>query len=80
VRRKLDVLARHCEELGRPYEDIDKTLSTRLDAGETTEAFAERCAQLAGLGIDHVVVITSGPWTEDAVATLAGAVPAVRDL
>jgi F420-dependent oxidoreductase-like protein len=80
VRRKLDVLARHCEELGRPHEEIEKTISTRLEPAEPPEAFAERCAQLAGLGIQHAVVITAGPWSEEAVATLAAAVPAVRDL
>jgi F420-dependent oxidoreductase-like protein len=80
VRHKLDVLARHCEELGRPYEEIEKTLSTRLAPDEPADAFAERCAQLAGLGIDHVVVITAGPWTEAGVTTLAAAAPAVRDL
>ena len=77
VRRKLDVLARHCEEAGRPYGEIEKTLSTRLEPGETSDAFVERCAALAALGIEHVVVITAGPWTEDAVATLAAAVPAL---
>ena len=80
VRRKLDVLAGHCEELGRPYEEIDKTISTRLEPGESAESFAERCAQLATLGIQHAVVITAGPWTEDGVATLAAAASAVREL
>jgi F420-dependent oxidoreductase-like protein len=80
VRHKLEVLARHCEELGRPYEDIEKTLSTRLEQDEPAESFAERCAQLAALGIEHVVVITAGPWTEVGVATLAAAVPIVQDL
>ena len=80
VRHKLDVLARHCEEVGRPYGEIEKTLSTRLAPDEPVDAFAERCAHLAGLGIEHVVVITAGPWTEAGVATLAAAVPAVRDL
>jgi F420-dependent oxidoreductase-like protein len=80
VRHKLEVLARHCEELGRPYEDIEKTLSTRLNPDEAADEFAERCVHLARLGIDHVVVITAGPWTEGAVETLAAAVPAVRDL
>jgi F420-dependent oxidoreductase-like protein len=80
VRRKLDVLARHCEDVGRPYEEIDKTVSTRLEPGESADAFAERCAQIAELGIEHAVVITAGPWSEDGVATLAAAVPAVRDL
>jgi F420-dependent oxidoreductase-like protein len=80
VRHKLDVLARHCEDVGRPYGEIEKTLSTRLAPDEPVDAFAERCAHLAGLGIEHVVVITAGPWTEAGVATLAAAVPAVRDL
>jgi F420-dependent oxidoreductase-like protein len=80
VRRKLDVLARHCDELGRPYKEIDKTISTRLEPGEPAEAFAERCGQLAALGIQHAVVITAGPWSDERVATLAAAVPAVRDL
>jgi F420-dependent oxidoreductase-like protein len=80
VRHKLEVLARHCEELGRPYEEIDKTISTRLEPGEPAEAFAERCGQLAALGIEHAVVLTAGPWTEDGVAALVEAAAAVRDL
>jgi F420-dependent oxidoreductase-like protein len=80
VRHKLEVLARHCEELGRPYGDIEKTLSTRLAPDESPDAFAERCARLVELGIDHVVVIAAGPWTEEGVATLAAAVPTVRDI
>jgi F420-dependent oxidoreductase-like protein len=63
IRHKLDVLARHCNDLGRPYDTIDKTLSTRLEAGETANQFADRCATLAALGISHVVLITTGPWT-----------------
>jgi F420-dependent oxidoreductase-like protein len=73
IRHKLDVLARHCEAVGRPYDEIEKTVSTRLNPGESAEAFAGRCAALAALGIEHAVVITAGPWTEDAVATLAAA-------
>jgi F420-dependent oxidoreductase-like protein len=77
VRRKLEVLARHCEDVGRPLGEIDTTLSTRLGDGETPERFTERCAGLAELGIRHVVVLSAGPWTEAAMAPLAAAVPAV---
>jgi len=73
IRHKLEVLARHCDEVGRPYDEIERTVSTRLDPGESPEAFAERCARLAALGIQHAVVITAGPWTADAVATLGTA-------
>jgi F420-dependent oxidoreductase-like protein len=73
IRHKLEVLARHCDDVGRPFEDIEKTVSTRLNPGESAAEFAERCAALAALGIEHGVVIYPGPWTEDAVATLAAA-------
>jgi F420-dependent oxidoreductase-like protein len=71
IRHKLGVLARHCDAVGRPYDEIEKTVSTRLNPGESSQAFADRCAGLGALGIEHAVVITAGPWTEDAVAQLA---------
>ena len=55
-------------------------MSTRLAADESAEAFTARCSALTTLGLDHVVVLTSGPWTEDAVSRLVAAVPVVRAL
>jgi F420-dependent oxidoreductase-like protein len=80
VTRKLEVLAGHCQQVGRPFEQIEKTLSTRLEAGEPTESFADRCRAAAALGIDHVVVVASRPWTEEAMATLAAAIPTLRQV
>ena len=74
VTHKLAVLARHCADLGRPYEQIEKTLSTRLEAGETSDSFARRCEAAAALGVEHMVVLTSSPWTADALSTLAAAI------
>ena len=73
IARKLEVLARHCEAVGRPFGAIEKTVSTRLNPGESAEQFAERCAALAALGLDHAVVITPAPWTEETVTVLAAA-------
>ncbi|MGK3202176.1 LLM class F420-dependent oxidoreductase [Amycolatopsis sp. MEPSY49] len=70
VRHKLAVLARHCEEAGRPYGEVEKTISTRLSPGESAESFARRCAEFAEWGIEHAVVITAGPWSAAGVATL----------
>ncbi|HEY3479291.1 MAG TPA: LLM class F420-dependent oxidoreductase [Streptomyces sp.] len=70
VRHKLAVLARHCEEAGRPYGDIEKTISTRLAPGESADSFARRCEEFAGWGIDHAVVITAGPWPVSGIETL----------
>jgi F420-dependent oxidoreductase-like protein len=80
VRHKLEVLARHCEELGRPYEAIEKTLSTRLEVGEPAEEFVRRSVAAAALGIEHMVVISSHPWTAEGLSTLAAAVPALREV
>jgi alkanesulfonate monooxygenase SsuD/methylene tetrahydromethanopterin reductase-like flavin-dependent oxidoreductase (luciferase family) len=80
IRRKLEVLARHCAAVDRPVEEIEKTVSTRLGPRETPEEFAGRCATLAEYGIDHVVTLTTGPWTDDAVARLVLAAPALHAL
>ncbi len=78
IKHKLGVLARHCEAVGRPYEAVEKTLSTRLEAGESPDSFVSRCAAAAALGIEHMVVITAGPWTAGALATLDTASATLR--
>jgi F420-dependent oxidoreductase-like protein len=79
IRHKLEVLARHCEEVGRPYDAVEKTLSTRLEVGESSEEFVRRSVAAAGLGIEHMVVISSHPWTPEGLSTLAAAVPALAE-
>ena len=73
VRHKLEVLARHCAEVGRSYPEIEKTVSTRVTGGEDAGSLVERCRTLAGYGIDHAIVLTDGPWAEPALATVASA-------
>jgi F420-dependent oxidoreductase-like protein len=80
VRHKLAVLRGLCEDIGRPYDEIEKMIATRLGPEETAAAFVERCSAFVELGIDHVGVITTGPWTDAAVATLAEAVPGIAAL
>jgi F420-dependent oxidoreductase-like protein len=75
ARHKLAVLQALCAEIGRPYDAIEKTISTRLEPGESAAAFVERCRAFTELGIDHVGVVTTGPWTDESVATLAVAAP-----
>ena len=77
VTRKLGVLAEHCDAIGRNYDEIGKTLSIRFDPGDSPHEFTRRCADLAELGIDHLVLITTGPWTEDTVASVGIAAAAV---
>jgi len=80
VTHKLGVLSRHCADLGRPLEDIEKTVNTRFIDGEPPAEFARRCGRLADLGLDHAVLFHDGPWTAESVGTLAAAVEAVREI
>jgi hypothetical protein len=80
VKHKLEVLARHCDEVGRPYGAIEKTLSTRLQAGEPADSFVTRCRAAAALGVEHLVVLTPGPWTAGALATLGAAIPVLEEV
>jgi alkanesulfonate monooxygenase SsuD/methylene tetrahydromethanopterin reductase-like flavin-dependent oxidoreductase (luciferase family) len=80
IRHKLEVLEQCCEEAGRPYDEIEKTLSTRLTPDDTVATFVERCQQQASLGIGHAIVIRSGPWTPESVGILTAAVPEVAGL
>jgi F420-dependent oxidoreductase-like protein len=73
VRERLDVLARHCDDVGRPYDEIEKTIATRLTPGESAADFARRCTEFASWGLDHAVVITAGPWSAASVAVLGEA-------
>jgi F420-dependent oxidoreductase-like protein len=53
---KLDVLRRHCEAEGRPYEEIEKTtLGTANLAKQTSAEIVEQCRALAGIGIQHAI-------------------------
>lgn len=58
LRRKLDVLAEHCQVVGRPYEEIERTsLATiHLAPGEMSAGdIIEYCQRLAGVGIQHAI-------------------------
>ena len=80
VAHKLAVLAGHCEEVGRPRNEIETTLSTRIAPGQSASDFVQHCNELALLGVDHVIVLTAGPWTGSSVEELAGIVKALAEV
>jgi len=62
VQRKLDVLRGHCESVGRPYEQIEKTTLDTMrfsrdgrDGSMTPAAAIEHFAKLAAMGIDQAI-------------------------
>ena len=58
LRNKLDVLRGHCDDVGRPYEEIEKTTlgTVHLAAGEmTADEVLESLQQLSEIGIQHAI-------------------------
>ncbi len=58
IQKKLDVLKRHCDKVGRDYKDIEKTaLSTvELAPGKVApKDVIEECRTLASVGIQHCI-------------------------
>lgn len=58
IRQKLDVLKRHCDEVGRPYDDIERTVlgMVNLAPGAMTAAdLIATCRALADVGIQHFI-------------------------
>ncbi len=54
LERKLDVLRGHCEDVGRDYDDIEKTVMGPIDPGpngEKVDALLAELERLAGLGV-----------------------------
>jgi F420-dependent oxidoreductase-like protein len=74
VRGQLAVLAEHCADLGRDYAEIDRTISTGIQADEPVDSVVERFGRLAELGITHVITIARGrPLDAADMATLGAA-------
>lgn len=80
LRRKLDILAVHCRKLGRPVDDIDVSVGTRLRPEQSADELVAHCRHFAALGIEHMVLVPGGPWTTAAMTPLARALPAIRGL
>ena len=58
IRQKLDVLKRHCDDVGRPYDEIERTALSTADGGANGPNAAqvvEVCRGLADAGIQHVI-------------------------
>jgi F420-dependent oxidoreductase-like protein len=61
VRNKLAILREHCERLGRPYDEIERTVLTSIDPdAEGPEATVERFGGLIEAGAQHVIFSVRG--------------------
>jgi F420-dependent oxidoreductase-like protein len=61
LRDKLAVLREHCERLGRPYDEIERTVLTSIDLdAEEPAAVVERFAALGDAGAQHMIFSVRG--------------------
>jgi alkanesulfonate monooxygenase SsuD/methylene tetrahydromethanopterin reductase-like flavin-dependent oxidoreductase (luciferase family) len=83
-KHKLDVLRRHCDDAGRDYARIEKTVGTGSvfsdDTTASTDALLARLSELSALGFEHAMVAPRGPWTDAMIDAVASILPEVRAL
>ncbi len=72
IHHKFEVLRRHCEELGRPYDEIERSTlqNVRVDAAgadgaETPAQITDRFAELSDAGAQHVLFSVRDVWQTD---------------
>ena len=75
VQAKFDVIRRHCEAVGRDYDDIEKTVLSRVDFGvESDESIVDRVGRLRDIGTEHVIFGVARVWEPDSLVRFAALV------
>jgi F420-dependent oxidoreductase-like protein len=69
VAHKLDVLRRHCDDVGRDYDELTKSV-LHVRTWPTSEDFVGEMAEYAALGVDTVVLMPRGTDPASDVARL----------
>jgi F420-dependent oxidoreductase-like protein len=88
IAHKLDVLRAHCDDVGRDYDAIDKTVTTRFPlltigakSAMSPQETVDRIGHFADLGFSDVLVMTETPPEIDAIELFgAEVIPHIRGL
>jgi len=82
LEHKLNVLRRHCDEVGRDFATIEKTVTSSFDLGEDPKAGAPallaHLRELAAVGIDHALASPRSSWDEATFEAIASILPEVH--
>jgi len=75
LRHKLAILREHCERLGRPYDEIEKTTLSNVDLErESTDEVVERFGALGDAGAQHIIFSVRGVADATKLERIAGEV------
>jgi alkanesulfonate monooxygenase SsuD/methylene tetrahydromethanopterin reductase-like flavin-dependent oxidoreductase (luciferase family) len=80
---KLRVLRGHCEQVGRDYDEIEKTTVTRADFGggrDGLRRLVDHLRELASIGIDRALLGSQDPWDDEALGAVASIVAEVHEI
>ena len=84
LKHKLEVLQMHCDDLGRNYEDIEKTVlgTTEINGDvDSTQELIDLAGELGELGFDHIIFNMPNPHEIKPLETIAERViPAIETL
>jgi F420-dependent oxidoreductase-like protein len=81
LQHKLEVLARHCEEVGRDRSEIRNTLTSRISPETDVDEFVAQMAQYAALGFEHIQLGLLGDEPAQLVeSSIAQIVPRLAEL
>ncbi|MFB8277726.1 LLM class F420-dependent oxidoreductase [Nocardia colli] len=82
VGHKLDVLRRHCDDVGRDFDEIRTTIvaGNPRPTPETCDEFVRGMADYAKLGVHEVLVIPTGGASAAWIDGMAPAVPRLAEL
>ena len=80
VKRKLDILAQHCEDGGRDMATIKKTIQGAADPTKDTDGFLRDMEEYAKLGIAMVGVRNTSPDPVAMARKLADVVPRLAQI
>jgi alkanesulfonate monooxygenase SsuD/methylene tetrahydromethanopterin reductase-like flavin-dependent oxidoreductase (luciferase family) len=68
LRERLAVLAQHCDDVGREYDEIEKTVLLTADFEDgTTRSTIDRGLELMALGFEHFIFNIKGNYTPAAI-------------
>lgn len=55
IKAKLDILRGHCDDVGRDYDTIEKSILTTADFSNGAEGVIQFCRDFAAIGIEHTI-------------------------
>ena len=80
LQHKLDVLKRHCDDVGRDFKEIELTLTGHFDPSHhSSKDLIDQCESYSKLGFTHMMLIVANAYAMRPLETLAKEViPAVE--